>query len=292
MRRCLLFIPSNNPSMLQNADILDSDSIIFDLEDAVIDSEKDSARTLLTYYLNEFPYENKFEIIVRINAYEFYDLLKADLNILPLHLIDTIMLPKATTESLVVLDNLLTEFEKTFKDQKEIRIIPIIETAAALVGVNNIAKQNRVNGLLLGAEDLASDMDFNRTVMGDEILFARSMVNLAAKANNIDAIDTPFTQTNDLETLKKDSIKARNLGFNAKSAIHPAQVTVINKIFSPTQEEINYSKIILEVTEKAFEEGRGAFSYQGKMIDKPIIDKAVKTIEKAKKWGLFKWKIV
>lgn len=286
MRRCTLFIPANQPALLQNADILESDSIIFDLEDAVIDSEKDAARTLLSYYLNDFPYEQTFEIIVRVNSYDFLDILKADLQALPLEKIDSIMFPKATVKSLKALNKLLEDYEKSFTTKKKLKVIPIIESASSLLDVSNIAKQKRVVALLLGAEDLAADMGFTRSDEGTEILFARSMVNLAAKANNIESIDTPYTDIANLEGLKEDCLIAKNLGLDAKSAIHPDQVAIINDIFSPSQNEINYSKTILEITETAKKEGRGAFSYQGKMIDKPIIVKAKSTIDKAKKWGL------
>lgn len=286
MRRCTLFIPANNPSMLQNADIFNADSIIFDLEDAVIDSEKDAARTLLAHYLNQFPYEKNFEIIIRLNAYDFFDLLKADLDALPLEKVDTIMLPKASAKDLQDFDLLLKKYEKNFKVKKTLKVIPIIESAYALVDVNNIAKQKRVSALLLGAEDLSADMGITRTEDSNEILLARSLVILAAKANNIDAIDTPYTDTNNNKGLLLDSNKAKGLGMNAKSAIHPSQVETINNVFSPTTEEINYSKIILKEAKKAEKEGRGAFSYQGKMIDKPILIRAENTLKKAEKWGL------
>lgn len=286
MRRCALFIPANQPALLQNADILESDSIIFDLEDAVVDSEKDAARILLTRYLNEFPFNPTFEVIVRVNSYDFLDLLTKDLNTLPLEKIDAIMYPKATVESLKFLDELLTKYESNFKVKKKLNVIPIIESAESLIDVNNIAKQKRVSALLLGAEDLSSDMGFNRTKEGLEILFARSMVNLAAKANNITSIDTPYTDTVDLEGLKKDCLIAKGLGLDSKSAIHPNHVTIINEVFSPSEKEISHSKSILELTEKMEKEGRGAFSFEGKMVDKPIIAKAQKIIDKAKKWGL------
>lgn len=286
MRRCTLFIPANNPSMLQNADIFNADSIIFDLEDAVIDSEKDAARTLLAHYLNNFPYEQNYEIIIRVNAYDFFEILKQDLDTLPLEKIDTIMLPKATTKHLKELDKILKQYEDNFTKKKKIKIIPIIETASSLVEINEIAKQKRVDALLLGGEDLSTDMGLIRTEESNELLLARSMVVLAAKANNIDAIDTPYTDTTNVSGLTNDINKAKGLGMNVKSAIHPSHVDVINSVFNPTLEEINYAKTILEVAEKAKLEGRGAFSYQGKMIDKPILTRAKNVIEKASKWGL------
>src|SRR5690554_5482928 len=125
MRRSLLFIPSNNPAMLQNADVFDADTIIFDLEDAVIETEKDAARTLLSQFLTIFPYERNFEIAVRINSFDYPELLKDDLDKLPLHLIDSIVFPKALLFQLEELDKILTEKEKTLKIDKKIEIIPI-----------------------------------------------------------------------------------------------------------------------------------------------------------------------
>ncbi len=177
--------------MLQNADVFGADGVIFDLEDAVVDSEKDAARILLAHYLNHFPLTKNFEVIVRINAFDFPEILKSDLDLLPFNKIDTIMLPKASVDSINQLDSILKKIETKSKLNKKIAVIPIIELASSLVDVYEIARASRVNALLLGAEDLSTDMNMARTEKGDEILLARSMVVLAAKANKIDAIDTP-----------------------------------------------------------------------------------------------------
>src|SRR5690554_1436276 len=272
--------------MLQNADVFDADSIIFDLEDAVSINEKDAARILLSHYLSKFPYEKNMEIIVRINSYDFYDLFFNDLNILPFEKIDTIMLPKADSSSLKALTEFLDLKEKELKLNKQIGIIPIIELAKSLMEIDTIAKEKRVTGLLLGAEDLAADMFFQRTTSGDEILFARSLVVTAARAYKLDAIDTPFTDVENLYGLNNDSAKAKSFGLNAKAAIHPNQITTINRVFSPTKEQIKYAKIIVKKAKEAEEKGLGAFSYQNKMIDKPIINRALSILKKAELWNL------
>ena len=286
MRRSLLFIPANVPGMLQNADVFEADSIIFDLEDAVSINEKASARILLSHYLTMFPFEKNMEIIVRINSYDFYDLFIADLDNLPLDKIDTIMLPKADTTSLKALVTALSKREKVLNLKREIEIIPIIELAKSLLEINDLAKEPRVTGLLLGAEDLSANMLFKRTAAGNEIFFARSLLVAAARAYEIDAIDTPYTDIENLYGLNDDAARAKSFGINAKAAIHPNQITSINRVFSPTKEEILYAKTIIEKAREAREKGIGVFSYQNKMIDKPIIMRAEAVIKMAKLWNL------
>ncbi len=286
MRRSLLFIPANSPAMLQNADVFDADSIIFDLEDAVSIQEKDSARILLTHYLKYFPYEKNFEVIVRINSYDYKEYFYDDLNLLPFDKIDTIVLPKADLESLDVLDKFLTKKEKELNLDTKIHIIPLIELASSLIIVNDIARHSRVNGVFLGAEDLSADMNFVRTSSGEEILLARNMVTLAAKAFKIDAIDTPYTDIDNLYGLNSDALKAKSFGMNAKSAIHPNQINVINRVFSPSKEEIIFAEKLLARADEAEKEGLGVFNFMNQMVDKPVIERARQVLEKAKRWNL------
>ena len=195
MRRSLLFMPGNNPAMLQNSDVFDADAVIYDLEDAVSITEKDSARILVSEFLrakSEFP----MEVVVRINGLDtcFY---KEDLSAVVSDKIDTVMLPKASVNSLVLLDEILTELEMKRNLKKRINIIPIIELASSVLEIEEIVRQNRVNGVLLGAEDLTSDLDVQRTKQGDEILYPRMRLAVACAAYKIDSIDTPFTDTAD-----------------------------------------------------------------------------------------------
>lgn len=286
LRRSLLFIPANNPAMLQNADVFDADAVIFDLEDAVSLTEKDSARILLTHYLNFFPYEKNFEVIVRINSYDYKEYFYEDLNLLPFDKIDTIVLPKADLESLNALDEFLNNKEKELKLNRTINVIPLIELASSLIIVNDIVKHSRVDGLFLGAEDLSADMNFVRTTSGEEILLARSLITLAAKAYKIDAIDTPYTDIDNLYGLNSDALKAKSFGMNAKSAIHPNQINVINTVFSPTEKEIDYAKRLLKRADEAKKESLGVFSFQNQMVDKPVIERAMQVVNQAKRWNL------
>lgn len=284
MRRSLLFIPANTPAMMQNADVFESDGVIFDFEDAVQMTEKDAAVDLFTQFLNQFQLKN-IEILVRINGLDTpYG--ESDLNRIVSDQIDTIMLPKATVESTALCEGLIRKIEKKKKMQKTIKIIPIIERAVSVIESYEIASFERVDGLLLGAEDLSTDLEVERTEQGLEILFARSMVIMAAKANGIDAIDTPYTSTTNSKGLESDSRFAKSLGMNAKACIHPNQIDIVNQVFSPSLEAIEHAKRILEAEVLAIQQQRGAFSVDGKMIDKPIIDRARKVIEKARHWKI------
>ena len=161
MRRSLLFIPGNNPAMLQNADCFESDAVIIDLEDAVHVNEKDNARNLVHCYLESLT-EVPMEIVIRINAPDtpYYE---DDLEQVVSEKIDAIMLPKASPASCFLIDQVLTIIENDKKMNKKIGIIPIIETATGVLQMGEIAKMPRINGILLGAEDLSVDMEVERT---------------------------------------------------------------------------------------------------------------------------------
>ena len=283
MRRSLLFIPSNNPAMLQNADIFGADSVIFDLEDAVNITEKDNARNLLYYYLNA--HENlPMEVVVRINGLDTkYH--KEDIEKIVSDRIDTIMLPKATIEYVNELDKILTEIEAKKNMSKKIKVLPIIELAMSVLQVDTIASLNRVDGILLGAEDLSSDMEVLRTKKGEEIEYPRAKVAMACKAYKIDAIDTPFTDVTDNEGLRVDALHAMQLGMNCKAAIHPNQLDTINEVFMPSQTQIIWASRVMKANEDANAKGLGVFSLDGKMVDKPVLDRARKILAKAKKFG-------
>lgn len=284
MRRSLLFMPGNNPAMLQNSDLFESDGVIFDLEDAVSVTEKDSARILVSEFLkskDSFP----MEVIIRINGLDT-DFYQADLSAVVSDKIDTIMLPKATVKDLQELNEILSKLEAERKLTKKISVIPIIELTKSVLEIEEIVKQERVNGVLLGAEDLTSDLDVLRTKQGDEILYPRMRLAIACSAYKIDSIDTPFTDVNDEQGLISDSNKALSLGFTSKSAIHPSQVAIINQIFVPSPEKIKWALRVQQATETASKKGLGVFSLDGKMVDKPIIDRANKILQKAKRYNL------
>jgi citrate lyase subunit beta/citryl-CoA lyase len=266
--------------MVQNASIYLADSIIFDLEDSISVTEKDAARILLKNFL-EKSFEINYEVIVRVNSISVIDGI-LDLETIISDKIDAIMLPKASVRLVNKLADLLSNFEAARKINKRISIIPIVELASSLIEVEVMATLDRVSGILLGAEDLTSDMEIERTLKGNEIMYPRSRIAVSCKAAKIDAIDTPFTDVTDELNLLNDASLAKSLGFTAKAAIHPSQVNVINEMFSPSKKQIKNALRIVE----AAKVNLGVFTLDGKMIDKPIIERAEKIIEKARKFNL------
>ena len=277
-------MPGNNPAMLQNSDVFEADAVIYDLEDAVSVTEKDSARKLVAEFLRS----NKtlpMEVVIRINGLDT-DFYLEDLKYVVTDNIDTIMLPKADYLGLIQLDQILSDIEKTKGLTKKIKVIPIIELAKSVLEIEKIVTCPRVDGVLLGAEDLSSDMDVIRTKKGDEILYARQRLVMACSAYKIDSIDTPFTDTNDSKGLQADCSFANSIGFTSKSAIHPNQVMVINQTFVPTKDKIEWALRVEIANKEALKKGLGVFSLDGKMVDKPIIERANKILKKAKAYKL------
>ena len=163
----------------------------------------------------------------------------------------------------------------------------MIETA---LGVENAffaaSASPRVAGLFLGAEDLTADLRCRRTKAGREIAYARGRLVVAARAAGVEVYDTPFTDVNDDEGLEADALLAKSLGFSGKAAISPRHVGTINRVFSPTAEEIGYAREVLAAIRQAEAQGKGAVALRGKMIDAPIVARARQTIEAAERLGL------
>lgn len=278
LKRTMLFIPGNNPSMLMNSIVFGSDCIIFDLEDAVSEKQKDAARILVRNTLKTIDFEN-IEVYVRINdiSTKYW---KDDLSEVLKGKVNSILLPKTESPiSVQEVEKYIKELEDQYDIKNEIAIMPLLETALGIENAFLIAKSSeRVEGLFLGAEDLTSDLGAKRTKEGKEILYSRGRVVTAAKAANILAIDTPFTDVDDEEGLEKDTIFAKEIGFDGKAAISPRHVETINKIFMPSEEEIIYANKVIEAIEKAEKEGKGVISLEGKMIDAPIVNRAKKVL--------------
>ena len=286
LRRTMLFMPGNNPGMLQTAGILGADSIILDLEDAVSLTEKDSARILVREAIKNVSYDN-VEVVVRINPLttEFSN---EDIDVIARVKPDTIMVPKATEEELEEVDRRLTKIEEEEGfEVGSIKLFPIAESAYGVENIYSIIKSSkRVVGVLLGGEDYTSDMGIKRTKVGEDIFYARNRVAIACKAAGVDAIDTPFTDTNDLEGLIVDTNKAKSLGMTGKASINPRQIDGIHSVYAPTAAEIRHAERVLEAMEEAYSEGKGVFSLDGKMVDAPVINRAKTTVELAKMLGL------
>ena len=289
MRRSMLFLPGNTPNMLINGACLGSDAVIFDLEDAVSPAEKDSARILVRNTMKYMDFHG-CEIIVRINSIDTAFWKKDIEEILP-QKPNLILLPKTGSAADVqAADAYITEVEEKLGFARNtVGLMPLIETAMGVENAFSIASaSSRVQALFLGAEDLTADLRCKRTKEGREIEYARTRLVVAARAAGVDVYDTPFTDVNDDEGIEVDAAYAKALGFTGKASISPRHVEVINRVFSPTQKEIDYAYEVMEAIRIAKEQGKGAIALHGKMIDAPIVARAEQTIAMAKEMGLGK----
>lgn len=287
MRRSLLFLPGNTPNMLINGSCLGADAVIFDLEDAVSPAEKDAARILVRNTMTYMDFRG-CERVVRINGIDT-PYWKEDLDeILPCRP-NLILLPKTgSAADIREADAYITETEKRLGlAAGAVGLVALIETALGVENAFAIASASpRVTALFLGAEDLTADLRCKRTKEGREIEYARTRLVTAARAARVDVYDTPFTDVNDDEGIETDAALAKALGFTGKASISPRHVETINRVFSPSQAEIDYAYEVMETIRLAKEQGKGAVALRGKMIDAPIVERARQTIAMAREMGL------
>ena len=287
MRRSLLFLPGNTPNMLINGSCLGADAVIFDLEDAVSPAEKDAARILVRNTMTYMDFRG-CERVVRINGIDT-PYWKEDLDeVLPCRP-NLILLPKTgSAADIREADAYITETEKRLGlAAGAVGLVALIETALGVENAFAIASASpRVTALFLGAEDLTADLRCKRTKEGREIEYARTRLVTAARAAGVDVYDTPFTDVNDDEGIETDAALAKALGFTGKAAISPRHVETINRVFSPSQAEIDYAYEVMETIRLAKEQGKGAVALRGKMIDAPIVERARQTIAMAREMGL------
>lgn len=272
MKRSLLFIPGHRPAQMQTADLLKADAIVFDLEDAVDPSEKASARELVVHYLSTLT-RPAFSTVVRVNALDtpYFD---ADLKALKTVAVDYLMIPKATIETI-----------RAVALQTSIPLIALVESARGILDVDQIAQSGLVRGIALGAEDYRLDMRIERQSDASELAYARSRIAVACKAFDLFAVDTPWIDTYDDAGLKTDAKRAKAQGFRGKLCIHPGQVDIVHEVFSPSKDEIQRAKRIVEAWNRKQGEGVGVFRFENKMIDKPVAMQAFAVLEEAKLAG-------
>jgi citrate lyase subunit beta / citryl-CoA lyase len=281
LRRSRLYIPGNQPDLMLNAGLFGADSIILDLEDSVSPSQKDASRILIRCMLENaelfFPHE---EVIVRINplngSFGHDDLLE----IIPA-LPHVILIPKCESSSDIIdIEKFVQEIEDRYKITENILFMPLIETAKGVINAYDIAKASFRNvALCFGAEDFTNDLGIALTREGRETYYAKQQIVLAAKAADIQAMDTVYSDVNDEEGLFAAAKEAKSLGFSGKGIIHPRQVETVHKAFSPTKDELEEARKIVSLLKEAQEKGTGVISIGTKMIDAPVAKRAQRLID-------------
>lgn len=287
LRRSMLFVPGANAAMISNTFIYKPDSIMFDLEDSVALAEKDTARMLVAHAL-QHPLYRELETVVRVNplASEFGLL---DLNAVVRAGTDIVRLPKTdSAQDIIDMDVAITEIEKACgRAVGSTQLLAAIESAQGILAVNDIAKASpRLMGIALGAEDYVRNMKTERSPDGIELLFARSSILHAARANGLMAFDTVYSDARNEEGFLREASLIKQLGFDGKSLINPNQIVLIHNLFAPTQKEVNHAERVITAAEEAERNGSGVVSLNGKMVDNPIIERAKLVLQRAAASGI------
>jgi citrate lyase subunit beta/citryl-CoA lyase len=280
LRRSRLYLPGAEPKYLVNAALYQPDAIILDLEDSVHPSEKDASRILVRNALRCVDF-GQCERMVRINQ---LPLGIADLvEIIPEHP-DLILIPKTETpEQVVEVARKIAEIKRQSGMSGPIWLMPILESALGIENAYAIAKADEsVVALTIGLEDYTADLGVVKTVEGTESLYARTRLVNAAKAAGIQAIDSVFGDVADMEGLRAWGLRSRAMGFEGMGCIHPGQIAVIHEAFAPSQQEIDKAQKVVAAYEEATAKGLGVVSLGSKMIDAPVVNRAVKLVERAR----------
>lgn len=279
--RSLMFVPAHNEKFLNSAMKANADVLLLDVEDSVLPYEnKQIARDNIVRYVSQ----KKFKQVIfpRINDRESGQLLK-DLMQLTIPGISGFMYPKSYTgQDIYFIDKLLEtlEYEKrlplgTFK------LIPLIETSAAVLNAQDICKASkRVIAIAFGCEDFVTDLKGIHDKGGQSLSVPRALISLAARANNVAPIDTVHIKVHDLQDLERNLVIAKNLGFEGMLVLHPKELPLVNKYFSPSEEDVSDAEEMLQLAKEAEREGKGVAMKNNKFIGPPMVAQAQNIVEK------------
>lgn len=286
LRRTMMFVPGANAGMLRDAPLYGADSIMFDLEDSVSLKEKDTSRALVHFALKTFDYSN-VETVVRVNGLDTCGAL--DIEAVVSAGVDVIRLPKTeTAQDIIDVEAEIERVEREYGlEVGSTGMMAAIESAEGVLNAREIAKaSDRLIGIALGAEDYVTNMKTRRYPDGQELFFARSMILHAARAAGIAALDTVYSDVNNTEGFQDEVRLIKQLGFDGKSVINPRQIPLVNEIYTPTKKEIDNAKQVIWAIREAESKGSGVIALNGKMIDKPIVERAERVIMLAKAAGV------
>ncbi|WP_459478610.1 citrate (pro-3S)-lyase subunit beta [Clostridium saccharoperbutylacetonicum] len=287
LRRTMMYIPGNNPGMIKDGHIYGADSIMFDLEDSVSINEKDAARFLVYNALKTIDYEG-VETVVRINGLDTCGL--EDLEAIVRAQPDVIRLPKTeSAQDIIDVENEIARIEEAAGiPVGKTKMMAAVEGALGVMNAREIATASkRLMGIAIGAEDYVTDLKTTRSPEGIELLFGRSQIILAARAAGIYAFDTVYSDVNNEEGFENEVRLIKQLGFDGKSVINPRQIGPVHEIYTPSEKEINKSIRVIKAAEEAKKRGSGVVSLDGKMVDKPIIERAQRALMLAEAAGVY-----
>lgn len=290
LKRSWMFVPGHRQKMIDKALAINADAIMLDIEDGVAPSEKDTARKLIGEALGRERAPKAPARFVRVNAIG-HERMDADLEAVLRPELDGLVLPKVeTAEEVLKVESVLKMLEPEHKIARgSVRLLIAIESPRGLLNAPAIAASSpRVVGLMFGAEDYGREMGLPTKREGEaqDLLYARSAIAVAAASAHVQAIDGVWVDLKDTDGLNRFALQSRRLGFSGMSLIHPSQIDPINAVFSPTPEEIEYAKQVVQAFEEANARGDGSVAFGGQLIDRPIVERARRALDMAKTLGI------
>jgi citrate lyase subunit beta/citryl-CoA lyase len=290
--RSWMFVPGHRQRMIDKALGINADAIMLDIEDGVAPNEKESARKNIGESLGRAKENGAPARYVRINAIG-HERMVADLDAVIRPGLEGLVCPKVdTVDEVRTVDAILNEREpKQNLAKGSVKLLIAIESPKGLFNAPAIAAASpRVMGLMFGAEDFGREIGLPAVREGHarDLIYARSAIVIAAASAHVQAIDGVWVDLNDTPGLYSFAKQSRQLGFSGMSSIHPGQIEAINATFSPTAEEIDYCQKVLHAFEEANARGDGSIAFGGQLIDRPIVERARRTLDMAKTLGLIR----
>jgi len=288
--RSWMFVPGHRQRMIDKSLGLNADAIMLDIEDGVAPDEKDTARQNIAESLGRAKTPGSPARYVRINAIG-HARMNADLEAVVRPGLEGLVCPKVDTpEEIQQIEAILNHQEPMNKlDKGSVRLLIAIESPKGLLNAPAIAAaSSRITGIIFGAEDFGREIGLPAVREGEarDLIYARSAIVIAAAAAHVQAVDGVWVDLNDSAGLLGFAKQSRQLGFSGMSCIHPSQIDAINAAFSPTAEEIDYCRKVLQAFEEANARGDGSIALGGQLIDRPIVERARRTMEMAKSLGM------
>lgn len=290
LKRSWMFVPGHRQRMIDKAMGLNTEAIMLDIEDGVAPSEKDTARKLIGEALGRARLPNSPTRFVRINAIG-HERMDSDLEAVLRPGLDGLVLPKVETqEEVLTVEGIVTEREPGLgMEQGIVGFLIAIESPKGLLNAAAIAScSSRVMGLMFGAEDFSREIGLPLVREGEaqDLIYARSAIVIAAASAHVEVVDGVWVDLNNTDGLWGFARQSRRLGFSGMSLIHPSQIDPINSVFSPTQEEMDYAQKVVNAYDEAVARGDGSISFGGQLLDRPIVERARRTLALAKALGV------
>lgn len=277
--RSVLFVPGHSERMIKKGADTEADCVVLDLEDAVPAALKAAARETVHHALEKGLYSKK-AVFVRVNSFET-NLTAEDLAGVVCGKLNGIVYPRANCAEDI--ERLASKLEQIERDlglpEGHFSLIPVIETVRAVLNARAVTKASqRLVGLIFGCEDFLADLQGRHSDDDVTLIVPRAQVALAARAAGIEPVDTPYVQVKDLQGLRRFAARGRNLGMGGMCAMNPGQVSAINDIYTPADEEVRSAREVIEAAESPESAKWGVFVTAGKFISPPTVKAARKTL--------------